>query len=60
MKGTEMIIERKQREIDDLISRALEYVHTGKSKFHGMSYEEGIVAALEWVTGESDEDPMAD
>jgi hypothetical protein len=28
--------------------------------FGGMTYAEGVRAALDWVTGESDEPPMAD
>jgi len=28
--------------------------------FSGMTYAEGVRAALDWVTGESDEEPMAD
>ena len=28
------------------------------SKYPGMSYEDGILAMLSWLTGESDDDPM--
>lgn len=30
----------------------------GKSKWPGMSYEQGVEAALDWVLGERDESPM--
>ena len=30
------------------------------SRYPGMSYEEGVEAALAWVTGNSDDAPMED
>lgn len=51
-------MERTEKEIRELIAAALEYVHKGGSKYPGMSYEEGVVAALDWITGETDDYPM--
>jgi hypothetical protein len=48
---------KAEREIEELIGRAVEQMDSG-SKFHGMSYEEGIEAALRWVLEEDDTDPM--
>lgn len=49
---------RQQSEIDDVIGRATEGMEEGGSRFPGMSYEEGVLAALDWVTGNADDDPM--
>jgi len=51
-------IERDDDEINELLDTCS--AHANESKFPGMTYEEGIRAAIEWVTGESDEKPMAD
>ncbi len=52
-----MRLVRTVAEVNELI----ELAHAGKDeggKFPGMCYEEGILAVLEWVTGETDENPM--
>jgi hypothetical protein len=53
------MIERSQSEIDDVRGVATDAMDAG-SKYPGMSYEEGIIAALDWATGESDDNPMED
>lgn len=42
---------RTQKQIDDLLNRCLESEETGKSTYPGMSYEQGIKAAIEWLDG---------
>ncbi len=42
---------RTQRQIDDLLNRCLESEETGESAYPGMSYEQGIKAAIEWLDG---------
>lgn len=32
----------------------------GRSRYPAMSYEEGVEAALAWVIGDTDENPMED
>lgn len=32
----------------------------GGSKYPGMSYEEGVLAAFDWLLGDTDEKPMED
>lgn len=49
---------RSQQEIDDQINTACE--RPGLSLWPGMTYEQGVDAALRWVTGESDDRPMED
>jgi hypothetical protein len=48
---------RTRDEINDLMDKAAEGINEG-SRFPGMSYEEGIRAAIEWLTEENDEHPL--
>lgn len=53
-------IQRTDAEIDALLNEALDRVNDGDSKFSGMSYEAGIVAAIDWLNGDIEDHPMAD
>lgn len=44
------------KEIENQMWKAVEE----KGKYSGMSYEEGVEAALRWVLGESEDLPMED
>ena len=48
---------RTQNEIDELRADACEQMNEG-SKFPGMSYEDGIIAVIDWLDGQ--ENPMED
>lgn len=48
--------ERTQEEIDQQNDKAAET--EDNSKYPGMSYEAGVRATLDWVTGQSEEQPM--
>lgn len=47
-----------QSEIDDLLNECDQSEETGTSRYPGMSYEQGIKAALMWVTGNSVDHPF--
>ena len=47
------------KEIDDQLNKALEGIDGG-SKWPGMSYEQGVEAALNWVQGHYENAPMDD
>ncbi len=51
--------ERTENEIDEVLNKADEQLDSG-TKWPGMSYEEGVAAALRWVLGDSDDDPMSE
>jgi hypothetical protein len=52
---------RDSDEVREQVDQALERVYSSDgSKFPGMTYEEGVAAALLWALGETDEVPMAD
>ena len=51
---TEREIHKVQDKIDPDASAG------GQSRWPGMNYEQGVDAALRWVLGDTDEDPMED
>ncbi len=52
-----MAKERTEEEIDQCLDLISESIDEGYSNFPGMTYEEGVKAAILWVTGETDEHP---
>jgi hypothetical protein len=48
---------KTRKEVDVQIDKANEFIENGTG-CHGMSYEEGVKAALEWVMGDVDEEPI--
>ena len=53
-----MTIVRTKEEIDEVLNEVNEIKNSVGSKFHGMSYEEGLEAMHDWLTGETDENPL--
>lgn len=56
-------IKRSQKEIEDLVSRCAEMEATGENPFWGLTYHEGILAAIEWLNQDnpmSDDHPLAE
>jgi hypothetical protein len=49
---------RTQDEIEAVKDKTYPYIEDGRSGVPGMTYEEGVEAALRWVLGDSDDDPM--
>lgn len=49
-------VKRSSEEIDDVLNWAAEGMDRG-ARFPGMSYEEGIHAALQWVFGFTEDNP---
>jgi hypothetical protein len=43
-----------------MLADALPEGADGPSRWPGMTYEQGVEATVLWVTGDSDENPMAD
>jgi len=50
-------ITRTEDQIDEQLNACADGVDIG-SQYPGMSYEEGVQAALLWVTGQSDDPPF--
>lgn len=55
-----MNIVRTEQEIYDLLNQCTEAEETGISTYPGMNYEQGIKAAIEWVTGSIECHPLND
>lgn len=53
-------VVRSTEEVDDTLNKAQEQEDEGGSAWPGMTYEQGVVAAIMWLTGVSSEDPMAE
>lgn len=51
---------RSDEEIAELLNACDKQAEAGGSKFRGMTYEDGVRAAIDWLLGDSDENPMAD
>ena len=51
-----MVIVREDSEINEILNWAAKGEDEG-SKFPGMSFEQGVRAGIEWITGQSDVRP---
>lgn len=49
----------KQEEIDEQLNKAADATDEGRSNWPGMTYEEGVAAAIRWMIGD-DTPPMDD
>jgi hypothetical protein len=52
-------IERTDEEIEDLLDKVVDSFNNG-TNFPGMSYEQGIMYAIQWLTGQSDDNPLSE
>ncbi len=50
---------RTREQVDDLLNRCQDQIDEGGSEYPGMSYEDGIAAALRWAY-DDDTDPLDD
>lgn len=49
-----------QKQIEDIRDRVAELVAEGKTLYPGMTFEQGVAAAIDWMTGEVEESPLDD
>lgn len=52
-----MILKRTEAKIDDVLNAVSEKEDSGRSIYPGMTYEQGVNAALRWATGETEDHP---
>lgn len=50
-------MSRSDEEVDDLMNDLADSADSGVSRFPGMSYEDGVHAAIGWLKGETDDHP---
>lgn len=48
-------IKRKESEIDTVLNEAMEHINAGITKFHAMSFEEGLREMFDWLTTDDPE-----
>lgn len=51
---------RTQSEIETVLEKCAEQIGAGTSTARSMTYEEGVDAAIRWMEGTSDDNPMED
>lgn len=49
---------RSNREIKNQIKKAEDWINAGETSIGGLTYEDGVLAALSWVLDEVDEAPI--
>lgn len=57
--ASEVEVVRTVEEIEDLMSTVSDAIDEG-GRFEGMTYEEGIQSAIDWMLGNIDTHPMAE
>lgn len=51
------INKREDAEINRVLDKAMQAVEEG-TNYPAMSYEQGIMDAIQWIVGEVDDDPL--
>lgn len=51
-------VKQPDEKINTLLNRCAESEETGESKYPGMTFEQGIKMAIEWLTGLSPDHPL--
>lgn len=54
-----MKFERTMQEVETLLDEAIERA-SQQTKYPGMTYEEGVLATLDWLFGRNDDSPLDD
>lgn len=53
------VVQKTQAEIDDLKNRCSDLIDAGENPFFGLTYAEGVQAALDWIQYTNVPDPLA-
>ena len=53
-----MAIEKTEKQIEDQLYKAKNWTSQGATDVSGMTYEDGVEAALNWVLGQQPEEPI--
>jgi hypothetical protein len=55
-----MEINKTEDEIFAVLDKAMESQAKERDRFSGMTYQEGIINALDWILGRADDPPLED
>lgn len=53
-------LTRKDPDIEAVLDAAMKQQNIGGSRWPGQTYEDGVAAAVDWLIGASDDNPMTD
>ena len=53
-------IERTDEEINDVLDACMDQEGKGGSRWPGMTYEDGVSEAIQWIIGQTEGNPMQD
>lgn len=53
-----MKINQPEKEIRELVQKCEDKEMEGDTYFRGMTYEQGILAAIRWLEGSQEENPL--
>jgi hypothetical protein len=51
-------VERSDEEVNAVLNTCAEAEESGRSKYPGMTYEQGVANGIRWLLGEIDEHPI--
>lgn len=49
-----------REEIEEQLNLCYEQIDSGKSKYFGMTFEEGVAEAIRWMQGDTEDPPMGE
>jgi hypothetical protein len=55
-----MDIEKSEDDIFAMLDKAMESQEKYRNRYSGMTYQEGIIATLDWILGRSEYPPLED
>ena len=58
--GDAVIIKRKDKEVDDVLSKCDELEDSGENHWPGETYSAGVKNAIMWLTGQYGDNPMSE
>lgn len=53
-------VVRTEEEVNEVLDKCSQQEDEGGSRWPGMTYEQGVRNALDWITGNVDDNPMED
>ena len=53
-------VTRTEEEVNEVIDKTAAQDNEGGSRWPGMTYEQGVRNALDWILGNNDDNPMED
>jgi hypothetical protein len=53
-------VQRSDDEINEVLNKADDVLETGRSRYPGMTYEEGVANAIRWLLGHHEDNPIED